>query len=62
MVLDARPQEAVGAKVSQEVHHGIPLYHVAEMWAERDERSEGKRREESGWSGDFLLRHSYVTL
>lgn len=26
------------AKVSQEVHDGISLYHVAAMWAGRDER------------------------
>lgn len=57
MARDARPQEAAGAKVIQEVHHGIPLYHVAEIWAEKDEKSERKKgREESGWSGGFCFK------
>lgn len=29
----------------QEMHHGIP-YHVAEMWAEKDEKGARERREE----------------
>lgn len=47
----------------QEMHHGIVLYHVAEMWAERDEKGVWEREEEeSGWSGDFVLRCTIVRL
>lgn len=45
------------------MHHGIPPYHVAEMWAGKDEKGAREReRGESGWSGDFVLRRAIVRL
>ena len=42
---------------------GYRSYHVAEMWAGKDEKgAREKRRGESGWSGDFVLRRAIVRL
>lgn len=38
----------------QEMHHGIPLYHVAEMWEEKDEKG-AREREEEKVGGPVML-------
>lgn len=41
-----RKQWGGKGRPGQEMHHGIPLYHVAEMWAEKDEKGVREREEE----------------